>query len=71
MGTKGRNRRELTATEAAVRLRMSRERLIRLIQTGEVAGRRDPLRGWLIEPTALQRLERAVHHSKKGRVSDA
>jgi hypothetical protein len=50
---------------------MSRERVVRLIQTREAAGRRDPSRGWLIESKDLRRLERAARSPKARRVSDA
>ena len=51
-------RRELPAAEAALRLGMSRERLIRLIQNGQLEGRRDPRLGWLVGQAAVERLRR-------------
>ena len=45
---------EVTAAEAAVRLALSRERVIRLVQTGKLAGRRDPALGWRVYRDALE-----------------
>jgi excisionase family DNA binding protein len=52
---------ELTATEAAMRLKISRERLIRLVQRGELQGRRDPERGWLVSQQDVTGHARAQH----------
>jgi hypothetical protein len=49
---------EVPAAQAALRLGISRERLIRLVQTGELKGRRSE-RGWLVELAALERLRPA------------
>jgi len=49
---------EVTAAEAAVRLRLSRERVVRLVQIGELRGRRDPTRGWLVDEGAVVKLTR-------------
>ncbi len=48
----------LTAVEAAVILGVSRERVIRMVQRGTLAGRRDPERGWLVRRAAVERLRR-------------
>jgi hypothetical protein len=53
-----RDREALTAVECAVRLRIWRERLIRMIQCGLLSGRRDPDRGWLVDLESVRRLER-------------
>ena len=50
---KGSQPKEVTSVEAAVRLRLSRERVIRLIQIGALPGRRDPMRGWVVEEAGL------------------
>jgi hypothetical protein len=47
---------DLTAAESALRLRMSRERVVRLIQTGQLKGCRHPERGWLVNPESLDQL---------------
>jgi excisionase family DNA binding protein len=52
---------ELTAASAALRLRLSRERVIRLVQRGELAGRRDPERGWLVDRADVERRLAAQH----------
>lgn len=45
---------EVPVVEEALRRHISRERVIRLIQTGRLPGRRDPESGWLvIRPVAL------------------
>jgi hypothetical protein len=49
---------ETPAAEAAPLLGMSRERIVRLIQTRRLKGRRDPERGWLVDGAALERLTR-------------
>jgi hypothetical protein len=41
------------ASEASVQLRLSRERLIRRIQTGEIAGGRTDAGQWYVERSAL------------------
>ena len=51
---------ELTAAEAAVRLGMSRERLVRLVQNGQLPGRRDPVQGWLVSAKAVATLQRTL-----------
>jgi hypothetical protein len=38
---------------AAMRLTMTRERVIRRIQTGELAGRRDPDVGWVVDKASV------------------
>ncbi len=48
-------RAEVSAVEAAIRLALSRERVIRLIQTGKLAGRRDQVTGWRVYRDALDR----------------
>ncbi len=45
---------ELPAAEAAVLLRRSRERVIRLIQTGDLPGRRVPGVGWVVDRKAAE-----------------
>lgn len=65
MGGTSRKAREVTAAEAAVRLGMSRERLVRLIQVGDLLGRRDGALGWLVSLRALQRLERAMRQDER------
>jgi hypothetical protein len=57
-GTKARP--EIPATEAAIRLRVSRERVVRLVQIGRLPGRRDPELGWMIEVAALERLSASL-----------
>jgi hypothetical protein len=47
---------EIPAAQAALRLGISRERLIRLVQTRELKGRRDE-RGWWVELAGLERLK--------------
>lgn len=46
----------LPAAEAAVLLRISRERVIRLIQTGAIPGRKIPDVGWVVDRLALEHL---------------
>jgi hypothetical protein len=48
---------ELSAAEAATRLQMSRERVVRLVQSGQLAGRRDDHQGWLVKRYSLLKLE--------------
>jgi hypothetical protein len=61
MKKKRRQGRELPAAEGALQLGMSRERLVRLIQSGELAGRRDSDQGWLVAQAAVeQRLRRRM-----------
>ncbi len=43
----------LPVAEAAIRLGITRERVIRLVQTRQLGGRRDPRRGWLVDETSL------------------
>lgn len=45
---------ELTSVAASLLLRKSRERVIRLIQSGALAGRRDPQRGWLVSRASAE-----------------
>lgn len=42
-------RRRLSANEAALRIRASRERLLRLVQTGQLAGGQEGGRWWVDE----------------------
>jgi len=49
---------ELAATAAAVLLEVSRERLVRLVQTGRLKGRRHPELGWLVSRAAVEQLQR-------------
>jgi hypothetical protein len=49
-------REDIPAAEAAVRLSLSRERLIRMVQTGRLLGRRDAERGWLVSAAAVEAL---------------
>ena len=44
----------ITASEAAIRLRLSRERVVRLVQTGELAGKHDPRRGWFVRKSHVE-----------------
>jgi hypothetical protein len=59
MATASGGKREVTAAEAGLRLRLSRERVVRLIQTGRLAGRRDHERGWLVQEEALKAFQAA------------
>ena len=43
---------ECPAAEIAPDLKMSRERVVRLVQMGRIQGRRDPERGWLVSRAA-------------------
>ena len=45
---------EMTAIEAALALGISRERVIRRIETGKLPGRRDAARGWLVNRDAVE-----------------
>ena len=45
--------REERATDAAVRLHMARDRVVRKIQVGELRGRRDAALGWLVESASI------------------
>ena len=49
---------EIAVADAAVRLRISRERVIRLIQVGQLHGRRDAARGWLVSEDAVAKFAR-------------
>lgn len=49
----GTGAREIAAADGALRAGMSRERLIRKIQTKAIKGRRDPERGWLVLEASL------------------
>lgn len=51
---------ELSAVEAALRLGLSRERVIRLVQTGKLAGRRDATLGWRVDREAVETLARTA-----------
>ena len=55
---------ELSAAEAAAHLQMSRERVVRLIQSGQLAGRRDDRQGWLVKRYSFLKLE-AVLKAKR------
>ena len=44
---------ELTVAKAAVQLGMTRERVIRRIQTRQLEGRRDAERGWLVSADSI------------------
>lgn len=44
---------EMSAVDAALQLQMSRERVIRLIEGGKLAGRRDPVTGWRVSREAV------------------
>lgn len=50
-------RKRIHVTIAAVRLRMSRERVIRHVQMGKLAGGRDEA-GWYVDASALERAVR-------------
>lgn len=50
-------RKRVHVTIAAVRLRMSRERVIRHVQMGKLAGGRDDS-GWYVDAQALERAVR-------------
>jgi len=43
---------ELPATDAAVEAKMSRERIVRLVQVGRLQGRRTPY-GWMVDRRSL------------------
>ena len=51
---------ELTATEAALQMGLSRERVIRFVQTGKLPGRRDPVEGWRVDRKAVEAARRTV-----------
>ncbi|MDX2059500.1 MAG: helix-turn-helix domain-containing protein [Gemmatimonadales bacterium] len=46
--------REITATAAAVLLGLSRERVVRLVQRGQLRGRRTADGAWLVERAAVE-----------------
>lgn len=48
----------LPAVEAAILLRISRERVIRLVQRGKLAGERHPSRGWLVSRRSAEEFAR-------------
>jgi len=58
MGTRERAFNELTATVVALRLRLTREQVVRRIQKGVLQGRLDPDRGWLVDRAAVADYER-------------
>lgn len=45
---------EMSAVEAALRLGVSRERVIRLVQIGKLTGRRDTALGWRVSREAVE-----------------
>ena len=51
---------EMSAVEAALRLGLSRERVIRLIQIGRLTGRRDAALGWRVDRQAVESAMRPV-----------
>ncbi len=51
---------EISAVEAALRLGLSRERVIRLIQIGRLSGRRDAALGWRVDRKAVESATRPV-----------
>jgi excisionase family DNA binding protein len=53
-----RGRETLAAGEAAMRLQLSREKVIRLVQQGQLLGTRDPSKGWLVDRGAVERYRR-------------
>jgi hypothetical protein len=46
-------------TAVTKQLKMTREQVIRRVQTGELAGRRDERRGWLVDRTSAAALANA------------
>lgn len=44
---------EMRVGDAALRLAMSRERVIRLVQAHKIRGRRDPWGGWLVDVSSI------------------
>lgn len=48
---------EVSAAVGALRLGMTRDRVVRRIQTHELKGRFDPACGWLVEVAALEAYE--------------
>jgi hypothetical protein len=63
MAQSEKGRTEVPVADAATRLRMTRERVIRLIQTGRLRGRRDPGLGWLVDEGALEQL--TTHNTRR------
>lgn len=56
----------ITAAEATVYLGMTRERVVRRIQSGALSGRLDERYGWLVDVAAVKATERVgqvVEHS--------
>jgi len=51
---------EMSAVEAALRLGLSRERVIRLVQTGKLAGRRDAALGWRVDREAVEKAKQTI-----------
>ena len=51
---------EISAAQAALQLGLSRERVIRLVQTGKLAGRRDPALGWRVSRDAVDAIRPPV-----------
>lgn len=62
------SRKTFPATEAAVRAGISRERVIRLIQAGDLKGRRDERGRWVVDAISLQRWsKRKAEKAKEAR----
>ena len=46
---------EITATRATLAARMSRERIVRAVQRGDIQGRYDEASGWMVDVSSLNR----------------
>lgn len=67
MRRRTRLKKEVGASEAALLLGVSRERLVRLIQRGQLKGRRDSQQGWLVGSVSLMAFRRRLRLTEAAR----